>query len=535
MFRILLKKQMTEIFRAYFYDAKKNKKRSVFSTVMFFVLFAILMVGILGGMFAFLADYLCKPFAAVNMKWLYFLIMGMIAIALGTFGSVFNTYSGLYLSKDNDLLLSMPIPIRSILLIRLSSVYLMGLMYSALVMLPAVIVYWIEVEVSLWTVIGPVLFTLLISLLVLILSCVLGFCVAKLSLKLKNKGFITVLLSLSFFALYYFIYFKAQDLIQDLLMNAAIYGEKVKGCAYPVYLFGQIGEGDLLAMILYTVVIGALCAVIFIVLSRSFIKIATSSGSVKKVVYKEKREKGKTPFMALIQKEFGRFVSSPNYMLNCGLGVIALPIVGVVMLFKGNEIWQFMDMIFGEGRDGMLFVLAATALSMMASMNDMVVPSVSLEGKNIWITQSLPMDLWQVLRAKLSVQLLLTILPLIICEICFAIVLPGYGVEIILSMIVPITFTVFLTLFGLLLGLQMPNLSWTNELAPIKQNFGVVISMCGGWAVSVLLSVIYYMGGYRMGVIPYFMLILVAFILLSVVLCIWLKKKGTIIFANLSA
>ena len=35
---------------------------------------------------------------------LYFLIMGMIAIALGTFGSVFNTYSGLYLSKDNDLL-----------------------------------------------------------------------------------------------------------------------------------------------------------------------------------------------------------------------------------------------------------------------------------------------------------------------------------------------------------------------------------------------------------------------------------------------
>ena len=42
MFRILLKKQMTEIFRAYFYDAKKNKKRSVFSTVLFFGFFIIL-------------------------------------------------------------------------------------------------------------------------------------------------------------------------------------------------------------------------------------------------------------------------------------------------------------------------------------------------------------------------------------------------------------------------------------------------------------------------------------------------------------
>ena len=55
MFRILLKKQMTEIFRAYFYDAKKNKKRSVFSTVLFFGFFIILMVGIVGGMFAFVS------------------------------------------------------------------------------------------------------------------------------------------------------------------------------------------------------------------------------------------------------------------------------------------------------------------------------------------------------------------------------------------------------------------------------------------------------------------------------------------------
>lgn len=134
-------------------------------------------------------------------------------------------------------------------------------------------------------------------------------------------------------------------------------------------------------MLLYTAVIAVLCALTFVVLSRSFIKIATSSGSVKKVVYKEKKEKRKTPFMAILQKEFGRFLSSPNYMLNCGLGVIALPIVGVVMLFKGNDILDFMNMIFGSEREGMLIVLVVTALSLLASMNDMVVPSVSLEGK----------------------------------------------------------------------------------------------------------------------------------------------------------
>ena len=51
MFGTLLKKQMTEIFRGYFYDAKKNKKRSTTSTVMFILLYLVVMVGILGGMF----------------------------------------------------------------------------------------------------------------------------------------------------------------------------------------------------------------------------------------------------------------------------------------------------------------------------------------------------------------------------------------------------------------------------------------------------------------------------------------------------
>lgn len=44
-------------------------------------------------------------------------------------------------------------------------------------------------------------------------------------------------------------------------------------------------------------------------------------------------------------------------------------------------------------------------------MNDMAAPSISLEGKNLWLLQSLPVKPWQALRAKLSVQLLLTSIP----------------------------------------------------------------------------------------------------------------------------
>ena len=133
------------------------------------------MVGVMGGMFSFIAVGICGPFLQAGMDWLYFALMGLMAVFIGAFGSVFNTYSSLYLAKDNDLLLAMPIPVRCIMASRLLSVYLMGLMYSARgASLPAVIIYWIFAPLSVGEIVGSVLLVLLVSLIVMILSCAAG-------------------------------------------------------------------------------------------------------------------------------------------------------------------------------------------------------------------------------------------------------------------------------------------------------------------------------------------------------------------------
>lgn len=94
---------------------------------------------------------LFEPMGAVEMDWMYFALMGFTSVFLGAFGSVFNTFSSLYLSKDNDLLLSMPIPVNAIMVSRLLSVYLMGLMYSASVILPAVL---LALSIVVWLVLS---------------------------------------------------------------------------------------------------------------------------------------------------------------------------------------------------------------------------------------------------------------------------------------------------------------------------------------------------------------------------------------------
>lgn len=76
MLKLLVKKQLTEIFRAYLYDAKKNRARSKAATVGYLVFFVFIMVGIIGGMFTLLSLAMCRSMAEAGMSWFYFAIMG---------------------------------------------------------------------------------------------------------------------------------------------------------------------------------------------------------------------------------------------------------------------------------------------------------------------------------------------------------------------------------------------------------------------------------------------------------------------------
>ena len=49
MLKLLVKKQLAEMFRGYVYDSKNNRARSRKGTITLFVLFGFLMVVVLGG------------------------------------------------------------------------------------------------------------------------------------------------------------------------------------------------------------------------------------------------------------------------------------------------------------------------------------------------------------------------------------------------------------------------------------------------------------------------------------------------------
>lgn len=527
MTKALFKKQMMEVFSWVYFDRKSGKTRKKGGIIGFACLY-IFLFGILGAFFFEMAQGLCEPLFTAGFGWLYFAIMGLVAVAMGVFGSVFNTYSSLYTAKDNDLLLSMPIPPGKILAARVTGVYLMGLMYELIIEIPTVLVYFTTVKPGALSVVFNLLLPFVLSFLVLTFSCIFGFLVAAISSRLKRKNIFTVILSLVFIAGYYYIYGSAYKIIQSILAAPEKIGNSIK-VIYPLYQMGLGARGNALSFFIFTLIVAAMLLVTYLVLSKSFLSIATANKGAVKKAYKEKTSKAASLEKALLVKELRRFTGCPIYMMNCGLGIIMMPIAAVAVLVKARDISAMLAEMPGE-YIGIIPLLASAAVCAVSTFNDITSPSVSLEGKNLWLVQSFPIPPKAVLHAKIKLHLLLTVIPTVLLGICVCIALKISVIHSIFILLFTVIFVVLMALIGLALNLKMPNLNWTDPTVPVKQSLCVMIALFGGWAIIMAIAGIYLLVMKFITPLVYLMAISVVGAIVSALLLRWIDTKGAKIF-----
>lgn len=321
--------------------------------------------------------------------------------------------------------------------------------------------------------------------------------------------------------------------LQSILAHAQALGDTVKGKVYPIYLMGMTGTGDLLSSVLFTLMVCTIFAVIWLVLDRSFLNMATANRGTAKRAYRQTPVKVRTVSGAMLVKEARRFVSSATYMLNCGLVTILMPVLGIFLLIKASWIRELLVSYPEEG-PAFSVLPACAGLCTMSSMNVITAPSVSLEGKHLWLAQSLPVLPWQALAAKLKLHLMVTELPLLFCEVCVAIVIrPGFF-DAVLLLILPLLFVLMSACFSLTVNLKSPNLHWTDETIPVKQSLGVLLSMLGGWLLVIGLAMLYFALRKYLSAQIYLLLCIVFVSAVSAALLLWLKTRGTKLFAELS-
>ena len=482
-------------------------------------------------MFVNIAMALSGPLSEQGLDWLYFSIMGLLTLGVGVIGSVFTTFSTLYKAKDNELLLAMPIPPSRILLARMLIVFLMNLFFCVLVWVPAVIVHG---STGLPLVFQIILLFVLTAL-VTVLTCFLGWLLALITSRLNNKTFFTVLLSLLFIGLYYFLYFKMDSILKSILLNSSSFAESIKGWGYPMWQLGLAATGSVPSMIGFTLASAALFVLTCAILSRTLLNLLTAKHTGKKAVYREKREKQAGADAALLRKELRRFVSSATYLLNSGFGMLIMTAAAVFVFIKAPAAKPLLEKIESAlGQIRVLPVIGALAVCFICSMDCVSAASVSLEGKQIWVLQSMPVEAERVLRAKKRVHILLNIIPAALLTAAIGVAIGADAIEIMLMILMVAAFLWFSSLFGLMMNLIKPNLEWTNEAVPIKQGMPVMFSLFGGWLICAALLVLSLVLSAVLGSKILLVICCALFALISLLMERWMKRRGAEIFRHLT-
>ena len=490
MLKTLIKKQLQMMLTA-FYRAGKNKKQKSKAGYLVYAVLMLYVAGVIFFLFYSMMDTLCAPLVNSGLGWLYFSLAGVLSVVLAGIGSVFMTQSMLYEAKDNEFLLSLPIPPSKILFSRMFSLYIQNFLFGGLVFLAAVIVYGKTASPNAASVVFCVLLFFLLPLFSLALTCILAWLTALLTSRMRNKTVFTMVLSLVFLGVYFAVYFRINSYLQMILTNSEAIGKNIKTILYPLYQMGLAAEGEAKAFVIFAAMVLALSGMVYTVLSRSFIRIATAKHSAAKAKYREKALRVGSVDKSLFRKELRRFTGSAVYMLNCGLGSLILVVGAVAAILKQDALLSFGELIPG-GKE-LLPLLGCAAVCLAAAPNTVTAPSVSLEGKNLWILQSLPVDGKKILFAKLKLHMVITAPIAFLCGVVLNILLKPSPVTAVLTLILPCVFIFLCGELGLLLNLKMPKLDWTNEAVTVKQSMSVMISLFANWGIIMLLAGVYYL------------------------------------------
>ncbi len=529
MFKALLKKQLNALIYALLGGGKKKSGTKTY--IGFAVLFLISLVYI--GYFNYTAlAPLCLPLNALGLDWIYFAYAVMFSMLITIFSSVFTVQSSVFESKDNDMLLAMPIPPRYLLLSRLIPVYLQGFAFGAVPLLVSFVYYAITIELSVSLGLCWILMLIAVPLFSMLLCTALGTLTAWICSKLARRNIFVLTVSMGFVALYYYLLNTAQRLLNDVLFYGGEVADSIRTYLWPIHRMGRACLGEIIPLLIVlagTIIIGCL---IYFIISLNYIKIMTAKKAVKKPQYQSQALKSASPMKALVGREVKRFFGNAIYLMNAGLGSVFLCLIGVALLINGTEWTSLIFDSFDIGYTVAFF--AIIILCSICSMNTVSAPSVALEGKTLWVLQSAPVDAWSVLKAKLSLHLIVTApfaaFTATVAAILFA---PDVLVGIIM-VVTPLVFTVFTGCLGLICGLKKPNLEWETVTAAVKQNAAVVISIFGSWAVLFLFILLYFVGisDYITDVLlPYIPFCF--FTLTDLFMIMWLKDKGTVIFSEL--
>lgn len=517
MFKALLRVKLASLLSALTGGSKRGGKKKKATTVLYALLMVYVVV-VFCWMFAEMFSQLSEPLYAAGLSWVYFLMALMLSFTLMVMFSAFMAKSQLYEAKDNDLLLSMPIPPSAILASRMTLLLGLNLVFGLVIAVPALIEWYSVVPFSIASLASFLLTFLALIFFATAISALLGWLISLISSRMRRKTLFETVLSLAFLGGYFYLCSKFGDIIENVLMSSMGLADALGNIAI-LKCIGLAAAGESLTDLLLTLAMLLVpFIIVYVVLTLTFIKTATAKRGAAKVKYVDRGQKVSAPSSALFKRESARFFSSSTCIINNGLGAVLILVAAVAAIVYKDAIRQFLALF--EGHEDMVMCFVALFGAMMAGLVQPTSSSVSLEGHSLWLIRSMPVSTREVLDTKLKFSLTIYVPPVIILMAASEYVLRLSAAMVLASTVFSLLLLLVMAQIGLIANIRHPNLNWTTESQAVKSGAAVMISMLLDYGLIAALA----FGGYELlinGVAPALIMAIAAALLLA--LCLILR------------
>jgi ABC-2 type transport system permease protein len=418
------------------------------------------------------------------------------------FFTIFKANGDLFAFRDYEKLLSLPIPVRTVIYSRLMNMYFWNTLITILVMTPMGIIYAIFMKPLVGIYFLWIAGIFLICLIPTIVAAFFGAVITAIASKFRYASAVSTVLGIAFVVglMGLSMAMSSGDLgfekfINPLTGNLDVttisnfvpsISESLNHLYPPAKLFTDaIVDWNLWSFLKLAFISIFLYVGFSYLLSMKYREINTALTSrSSKADYKMKTLQQGSMRKALYKKTIMRILKSSICATNLLIGCILAMILAIAMTIVGPD-----SVLTGFDASASISVIqtgASYALAAIISMTNTAAVSLALEGKNIWLIKSLPIPSKTLYDSYLMTNLSFTLPTSVFCGVLFSIALKTSLMGTLIMLLMPMAFSIFTAVMGIFIGNRMAFYDWQEEAHLVKQSLMSITGMLGGMVVIIL-------------------------------------------------
>ncbi len=419
------------------------------------------------------------------------ILFASVASALTLFSGI-NQARGIFIGKDYDMLNALPITKRTIIAAKVINLYLIELLYSAIIMIPHGIVAFAISGESL-VLITSLILAFTISAFPLVIALIFSFITLVVASKFQYGNIVSIIFYVIFLGgLFYLSFSMGRGSSEARIANTLTSAANIIKWINPAIYFVELAHASNYLYILIFVAINIasliIVTLVFALFFDSLHELVTALKSDFKYVRKEL--KAKKELKTLLGLEFKRLFASRMYFLNSCSGLIVSVIMSVMMglIFSPYSPFGTSENLTSMVKQYAFF--GGIIITFGLCMTNTCTVGISIEGKNFWMIKSLPINYKKYMWAKLLLSIILFIPISLICSTIIVIFIMPDWVSILSIYLVPVVVILINIIVSLLINLSFYRLRWTNEQEVVKSSTAVWLSMIVGFASDMAIAIL---------------------------------------------